>query len=40
MHAAIYKVFPMFSVLTALTLALAFAPVGVTMPNELCPPIC
>ena len=40
MHAAIYNVFPVFSIVTALMLALAFAPVGVTMPNPICPPLC
>ena len=40
MHAAIYKIFPVFSILTALALATAFAPVGVTMPNPICPPFC
>jgi hypothetical protein len=40
MHAAIFKAFPVFSIVTALALALAFAPVGVTMPNEICPPFC
>ena len=40
MHAAIFKTLPIFSLVTALALALAFAPVGVTMPNEICPPFC
>jgi hypothetical protein len=40
MHAAIYKAFPIFSILTAMALATAFAPVGVTMPGTLCPPFC
>ena len=39
MHAAIYKVFPIFSILTAVTLALAFAPASYTMP-PVCPPVC
>jgi hypothetical protein len=40
MHAAIYKIFPVFSIVTAMALALAFAPVGVTMPGTICPPTC
>jgi hypothetical protein len=40
MHAAIFKTLPIFSIVTALALALAFAPVGVRMPGELCPPYC
>jgi hypothetical protein len=39
MHAAIYKTFPIFSIVAALALALAFAPVGVTK-SYVCPPIC
>jgi len=39
MHAAIYKTFPIFSIVTALALALACAPVGATK-SHLCPPIC
>lgn len=40
MHAAIFKTFPILSIVTALALALAFAPIGVTMPETNCPPIC
>jgi hypothetical protein len=40
MHAAIFKIFPVFSIVTAVALALAFAPVGVTMPGTICPPTC
>jgi hypothetical protein len=40
MHATIFKTFPIFSIVTALALALAFAPVSATMPNTVCPPIC
>ena len=39
MHAATYKVLPVFSIVTALALALAFAPASYTMP-PWCPPIC
>jgi hypothetical protein len=39
MHAAIYKIFPVFSILTALALALAFAPDAVTHPWAF-PPNC
>lgn len=40
MHAAIFKSLPIFSLVTAMALALAFAPVSFTMPNSICPPIC
>jgi hypothetical protein len=40
MHAAIFKTLPIFSIVTAMALALAFAPVGVTMPGAICPPFC
>jgi hypothetical protein len=40
MHAAIFKTLPIFSLVTAIALALAFAPIGVTMPETNCPPIC
>jgi hypothetical protein len=40
MYAAIFKTLPIFSIVTALALALAFAPIGVTMPETNCPPIC
>jgi hypothetical protein len=39
MHAAIYKLFPVFSIVTALTLALAFAPLSFTK-AWACPPVC
>ena len=39
MHAAIFKALPIFSLVTAIALALAFAPVGVTK-SQWCPPIC
>ena len=39
MHAAIFKTLPIFSLVTALALALAFAPVSYTKPFW-CPPIC
>lgn len=39
MHAAIYKLFPVYSILTAVALALAFAPDAVTHPWQ-CPPVC
>jgi hypothetical protein len=41
MHAAIFKTLPIFSLVTALALALAlaFAPVGYTKPFW-CPPVC
>jgi hypothetical protein len=39
MHAAIYKLFPVFSIVTALTLALALAPVSFTK-AWACPPVC
>jgi hypothetical protein len=39
MHAAIYKAFPILSIVTALALALAFAPASYTMPPT-CPPVC
>jgi hypothetical protein len=40
MHAAIFKTLPIFSLVMAVALAIAFAPVGVTMPNPTCPPFC
>jgi hypothetical protein len=39
MHAAIFKTLPIFSIVTAVALALAFAPFGVTHPFQ-CPPVC
>ena len=39
MHAAIYKTFPILSIVTAMALALAFAPASYTMP-PICPPVC
>jgi hypothetical protein len=40
MHAAIFKTLPIFSIVTAFALALALAPLGVTMPELNCPPYC
>jgi hypothetical protein len=40
MHATIFKTLPIFSLVTAVALALAFAPLGVTMPELNCPPYC
>jgi hypothetical protein len=39
MHAAIFKTLPIFSIVTAMALALAFAPVGETK-AFWCPPFC
>ena len=39
MHAAIFKTLPIFSLMTAMALALAFAPVSFTKPWP-CPPLC
>ena len=39
MHAAIFRTLPIFSLVTALALALAFAPVAMTKPFW-CPPVC
>jgi hypothetical protein len=39
MHAAIFKTLPIFSIVTALTLALAFAPVSFAK-AWACPPVC
>jgi hypothetical protein len=41
MHAAIFKTLPIFSIVTVMTLALAFAPAGPTaVRGPWCPPIC
>jgi hypothetical protein len=39
MHAAIFKTLPIFSIVTAVALALAFTPVSFTKPWQ-CPPLC